>query len=67
MKGLLARWVIAFLAQHVFRLTAASDEPPRLGLSFSADDMPRSMEGASRNSPRVVLLPLQLCQASQGR
>jgi hypothetical protein len=41
-------------------------DPTGLGLSFSADDMPRSMEGASRKSPGVVSLLLQLRQGSQG-
>src|SRR5262245_56921870 len=47
-------------------LVRRSHDPTRLGLSFSADDMSRAMEGVSRRSPGVASLPLQLRQASHG-
>ena len=52
--------------EHVLCRTAEPHDPTRLGLSFSADDLPRAMEGASRRSPRVASLLLQLRKASQG-
>src|SRR4030095_11902888 len=52
--------------EHFFCRAAEPHDPTRLGLSFSADDLPRSMEGASRKSPGVVSLLLQLRKASLG-
>ena len=52
--------------EHVFRRAAEPHDPTGLGLSFSADDLPRAMEGASRRSPGVASLLLQLRQASHG-
>jgi hypothetical protein len=52
--------------EHVFRRAAEPHDPTGLGLSFSADDLPRAVEGVSRRSPGVASLPIQLRQASYG-
>src|SRR4029450_13641890 len=52
--------------EHFFCRAAEPHDPTGLGLSFSADDLPRAMEGASRRSPGVASLLLQLREASQG-
>jgi len=49
--------------EHFFRWAAEPHDPTGLGLSFSAHDLPRAVEGASRRSPRVASLLLQLRQA----
>ena len=55
-----------FEIEYVLRRTAASHDPTRLGLSFSADDLPRPLEEASGRSSGVASLPLQLRKAPQG-
>ena len=44
-------------------VAAEPHDPTGLGLSFSADDLPRAMEGASRRSPGVASLLIQLLKA----
>jgi hypothetical protein len=47
----------------IFRRTAEPHDLTELGLFFSADDLLRAMEGASRRSPADASLPLQLRRA----
>ena len=47
--------------EHFFRRAAEPHDPTGLGLSFSADDLSRAVEGAARRSPGVASLLLQSC------